>query len=72
MLIAGIDDRGPQMYYADPSGTFFKYKAKALGSGSITAQSTLEEAYNEVRICINILCAGYLSRNMWYFVEYEH
>ena len=38
---------GPQLYYADPSGTFAEYKAKAMGSGGEGAQSNLQEAYSE-------------------------
>ena len=47
LLIAGHDDRGPQLYFADPSGTFIEYKAKAIGSGSEGAQSNLQEMYSE-------------------------
>jgi len=48
LLIAGYDaDEGPQLYYADPSGTFALYKAKAMGSGGEGAQSNLQEAYAE-------------------------
>ena len=47
LLIAGHDDRGPQLYFADPSGTFVEYKAKAIGSGSEGAQSNLQEMYSD-------------------------
>ena len=33
-------------YYCDPSGTFVKYHAKAIGSGSEGAQGTLQEQWN--------------------------
>lgn len=45
-LIAGVDDTGPQLYHTDPSGTFTKYKAKAIGQGSEGAQATLLEEYS--------------------------
>ncbi|KAI9293787.1 20S proteasome subunit alpha V [Neoconidiobolus thromboides FSU 785] len=45
-LIAGVDEVGPQLYYCDPSGTFSRYSAKAIGSGSEGAQSELKELYN--------------------------
>lgn len=32
-------------FFADPSGTFTKYKAKAIGSGSEAAQNTLQDEY---------------------------
>lgn len=45
ILIAGFDDSGYHLYYADPSGTFSKYSAKSIGSGSEVAQTALEEKY---------------------------
>ena len=47
LLIAGYDDRGSQLYFSDPSGTFNQYKAKAIGSGSEGAQSTLQDKYKD-------------------------
>lgn len=34
-------------YHTDPSGTYVKYGAKAIGSGSEGAQSTLQEEYRK-------------------------
>jgi 20S proteasome subunit alpha 5 len=48
LLIAGIDEKGPQLYHADPSGTFVRYEAKAIGSGSEGAQGELQEKYKKV------------------------
>jgi len=46
MLIGGYDqDRGAQLFFSDPSGTFVEYKAKAIGAGSEGAQITLQEKY---------------------------
>jgi len=48
LLLAGCDDlEGPQLFFSDPSGTFVRYKAKAIGAGSEGAQSNLEESYSE-------------------------
>jgi 20S proteasome subunit alpha 5 len=48
LLIAGYDELdGPQLFFSDPSGTFVRYKAKAIGAGSEGAQSNLLESYNE-------------------------
>jgi len=48
LLLAGYDDLdGPQLFFSDPSGTFVRYKAKAIGAGSEGAQSNLQESYNE-------------------------
>lgn len=48
LLLAGYDELdGPQLFFSDPSGTFVRYKAKAIGAGSEGAQSNLLESYNE-------------------------
>lgn len=46
LLIAGIDENGPQLYHAEPSGTFYRYEAKAIGSGSEGAQVELQNEYH--------------------------
>eukprot|EP01107_Rhizomastix_libera_P012572 TRINITY_DN3187_c0_g1_i2.p1 TRINITY_DN3187_c0_g1~~TRINITY_DN3187_c0_g1_i2.p1 ORF type:complete len:212 (+),score=40.55 TRINITY_DN3187_c0_g1_i2:54-689(+) len=46
LLIAGCDELGPQLWCTDPSGTFLRYKAKAIGAGSDGAQTILQEKYN--------------------------
>eukprot|EP01034_Spumella_vulgaris_P027654 gene27654-34404_t len=48
LLMAGFDRReGPQLFFSDPSGTYFQYKAKAIGAGSEGAQSTLQDKYRD-------------------------
>ncbi|KAG1047423.1 hypothetical protein G6F43_010125 [Rhizopus delemar] len=47
LLIAGVDENGPQLFHADPSGTFMKYQAKAIGSGSEGAQTELQKEYHK-------------------------
>lgn len=47
LLIAGIDEKGPQLYHAEPSGTFYRYDAKAIGSGSEGAQTELQNEYHK-------------------------
>ncbi|XP_011557776.3 proteasome subunit alpha type-5 isoform X1 [Plutella xylostella] len=47
IMFAGIDEKGPQLYHMDPSGTFVQYDAKAIGSGSEGAQQSLKEAYHK-------------------------
>eukprot|EP01110_Echinostelium_bisporum_P011921 TRINITY_DN6036_c0_g1_i1.p1 TRINITY_DN6036_c0_g1~~TRINITY_DN6036_c0_g1_i1.p1 ORF type:complete len:244 (+),score=67.20 TRINITY_DN6036_c0_g1_i1:39-770(+) len=47
LLVAGIDERGPQLYHSDPSGTFIQFEAKAIGGGSEGAETTLQEKYNK-------------------------
>jgi len=46
LLVAGWDDEhGPVLFHTDPSGTFVRYQAKAIGSGSEGAQTTLQEQW---------------------------
>ena len=47
LLMAGHDERGPQLYFSDPSGTYCHYKAKAIGAGSEGAQATLQDKYTD-------------------------
>ncbi|CAO3647337.1 unnamed protein product [Cunninghamella echinulata] len=47
LLIAGVDEKGPQLFHADPSGTFMKFQAKAIGSGSEGAQTELQKEYHK-------------------------
>ena len=37
-------------YHTDPSGTFVRYEAKAIGSGSEAAQSELQDKWHKVRL----------------------
>jgi 20S proteasome subunit alpha 5 len=46
LLVAGIDHSGFGLYYADPSGTYSNYLAKAIGSGSDVAQTSLDEKWH--------------------------
>lgn len=39
-------------FHADPSGTFVRYDAKAIGSGSEGAQSELQDKYTKVGLTI--------------------
>lgn len=45
LLLAGYDERGPQLFHTDPAGTFTRCSASAIGSGSEGAQSSLQERY---------------------------
>jgi len=47
LLIAGVDESGPQLYHTDPSGTFVRYEAKAIGSGSEAAQAELQDKFHK-------------------------
>lgn len=47
LLVAGADEGGAHLYFADPSGTFMRYAAKAIGSASEVAQTQLHEEYKK-------------------------
>nr|ACO15120.1 Proteasome subunit alpha type-5 [Caligus clemensi] len=47
LLFAGVDaEKGPQLFHMDPSGTYIRFDAKAIGSGSEGAQQSLQEKYH--------------------------
>jgi len=47
LLVAGVDEHGPSLYHLDPSGTYTRFGAKAIGAGSEGAQTTLKEQYHK-------------------------
>jgi len=47
LLVAGFDDHGPQLYQVDPSGTYFAWKASAIGKNMSNAKAFLEKRYAE-------------------------
>lgn len=42
ILFAGVENGDPQLWHMDPSGTYTRYDAKAIGSGSEGAQQNLQ------------------------------
>lgn len=46
-LVAGYDDEGPQLFQVDPSGSWFGWKATAIGKNYINAKNFLERRYND-------------------------
>mmetsp|Transcript_19800 Transcript_19800/g.23758 ORF Transcript_19800/g.23758 Transcript_19800/m.23758 type:complete len:239 (-) Transcript_19800:430-1146(-) len=47
LLACNDKDEGPALYHTDPSGTYVKFGAKAIGSGSEGAQTALQENFRE-------------------------
>lgn len=47
LLMAGFDEKGAQLFFSDPSGTYTQYRAKAIGAGSEGAQATLQDKYKD-------------------------
>merc|ERR1712196_361952 len=46
LLLAGFDHNGPQLYQVDPSGTYFAWKASAIGKNMVNAKAFLEKRYD--------------------------
>lgn len=46
-LVAGYDHNGPQLYQVDPSGSWFGWKATAIGKNYINAKNFLERRYSD-------------------------
>jgi 20S proteasome subunit alpha 2 len=48
LLIAGFDEvAGAQLYQVDPSGSYWAWKASAIGKGMVNARTFLEKRYKE-------------------------
>ena len=47
LLIAGYDDKGPQLYQVDPSGSYWGWKASAIGKNMVNAKTFLEKRYKD-------------------------
>ncbi|KAE8671781.1 Proteasome subunit alpha type-2 [Hibiscus syriacus] len=47
LLVAGCDDNGPQLYQVDPSGSYFSWKASAMGKNVSNAKTFLEKRYTD-------------------------
>jgi len=79
LMVAGYDDKGPQLYQVDPSGSYFAWKASAIGKGMVAAKSFLElRAQDELPLlttddaihrAIRILKEGFLGEINEYNIE---
>merc|ERR1712113_605837 len=47
LMMAGFDDNGPQLFQVDPSGSYFGWKASAIGKNHVNAKSFLEKRFTE-------------------------
>ncbi|KAK0551064.1 Proteasome subunit alpha type-2 [Tilletia horrida] len=48
LLVAGFDEhRGPSLYQVDPSGSYFMWKASAIGKNMSNAKTFLEKRYTD-------------------------
>ncbi|KAJ2816386.1 Proteasome subunit alpha type-2 [Coemansia erecta] len=46
LLLAGVDDRGPNLYQVDPSGSYFPWKATSIGKNMVNSKTFLEKRFN--------------------------
>jgi len=46
LFLAGFDDEGPQLYHVDPSGSYWAWKASAIGSNATNAKTFLTKRYD--------------------------
>src|SRR5947209_6247591 len=47
MLFGGVDKKGSRLFWTDPSGAFFAYRAWAIGAGGDAANEILEAEYRD-------------------------
>jgi proteasome alpha subunit len=47
LLIGGVDDTGARLFVTEPAGTFFEYKAIAIGEGSVIVNKFLGSNYKD-------------------------
>lgn len=47
LLVAGRDEGGAQLYQIDPSGSYFAWKASAIGKNMVNCKTFLEKRYSE-------------------------
>jgi len=47
LLIAGFDSQGPQLYQVDPSGSYWAWKATAIGKNMANGKTFLEKRYSD-------------------------
>lgn len=47
LLVSGVDSDGYHLYQLDPSGTFWAWKASAIGDGSSDSKAFLEKRYTD-------------------------
>eukprot|EP00301_Raphidiophrys_heterophryoidea_P011653 c17812_g1_i1.p1 GENE.c17812_g1_i1~~c17812_g1_i1.p1 ORF type:complete len:237 (-),score=64.44 c17812_g1_i1:107-817(-) len=47
LLVAGFDEKGPHLYQVDPSGSYWPWKASAIGKHMVNAKTFLEKRYSD-------------------------
>ncbi len=47
LMIVGVDDNGPRLFVAEPSGQYIGYKAHGLGQGGLQVVEILQKEYKD-------------------------
>jgi len=47
VILGGMDHKGPQVFQIDPSGSYFEWKATAIGKGFVNAKTFLEKRHHD-------------------------
>lgn len=47
LLVAGVDEDGSKLFVTDPTGSYYQYKATAIGEGETEIQEVLVKEYKE-------------------------
>jgi len=47
LFVAGFENGKPSLYQVDPSGSYFAWKASAIGKNFVSAKTFLEKRYND-------------------------
>jgi proteasome alpha subunit len=62
LLFVGVDEEKPTVYVTEPTGTFFEYRAVAVGEGSERAKEILRKEYTPnmsmedgIKLCVRSL-----------------
>ncbi|MHA1904608.1 MAG: archaeal proteasome endopeptidase complex subunit alpha [Candidatus Thorarchaeota archaeon] len=55
LLVAGVDDHGPRLYTTDPSGSFWGWKAAAIGKESDIVRDFFKDKYEDGMVLADAL-----------------
>ena len=65
LMLAGFDDNGPQLYQIDPSGSYFAWKASAIGKNMVNAKAFLEKRYSD-EVSARVRACAYARVCVWH------
>ena len=65
LMIVGYDETGPSLYQVDPSGSYWAWKASAIGKNMINAKTFLEKRSVSTLSCQRISLLLVTSRPLY-------